>query len=363
LILQNIRQIVEGSYYNYRSNQFGKADWTTGFAMSNRIAFPMIVALETAKVNPPTHEEALQVEKLFDNWFKPRLAEGDRFYHQKDDKYWANHDTAWSILKGSYLLQKGDKNGITEIKKALDIVFGNMRSDGSIPNETQRGAMALHYTAHELSNLLRGLIILEANQANEIRYIQHFEKAIDYYLKALSNFALIDGYAAANWNAGRDNPKELALFALNGGIGMVRLYAEKFGVDSLNNRLSELTLDPRTCSLSKEAKSFWDQGRRPPNTLVTCPSLKLILKSNYGLSSVLGKDSCLYRSFSFGNEDSNPNLEAMNWYKAINGSQRRCVMQHHSIDLLGFFASIEKLPNKMMTEKRQKGYEACRSQE
>lgn len=360
-ILQDIQNVVENDYY--KPKQFGKEGWSFGFALSTRIAFPMIVALETAKVNPPTHKEALGVEKLFDKWFKPRLAKGDSFYRQKDDKVWANHDTAWSMLKGSYLLQKGDKGGISEIAKALDIVFGNMREDGSIPLETRRGAMALHYTAFELSSLLRGLIILEANQANDAKYIKSFEKAVGFYLKALNDFKAIDGYAAEDFMPGRDNPKELALFALSGGIGMVRLFADKFGVDSLNNQLKELTLDERVCSYRDEAKSFYDQSRRPPDSLTTCPSLKLNLKPTYFFMTGLGHNACLYHSFSFGNEDSNPNVEAMNWYKAINGSQRRCVMQHHSIDLLSFFSSIEKLPNKMMTEKRQKGYEACRSQE
>ena len=140
-----------------------------------------------------------------------------------------------------------------------------------MPSETKRGAMALHYTALNLSFLLRGMMILQANKKIKENYIYDFEKAVDYYLLALADFKLIDSYAAENHNPCRDNPMELEFFALHGGIGMVRLFADKFNRSDLKKRLTNLTIDDRMCS-------YKNTKRKAKEWLASCPSPKIRLE-------------------------------------------------------------------------------------
>ena len=90
----------------------------------------------------------------------------------------------------------------------------------------------------------------------------------------------------------------------------------------------------------------------------------LIPGAGYGYdnSKMLTCSRCLANEVSNQDVQRITDQKVMNWYGTINGEQRRCVMKYHSIDLLGFFGSIEKLPNKMMTEKRLKGFQACSDQ-
>lgn len=100
----------------------------------------------------------------------------------------------------------------------------------------------------------------------------------------------VDDYAAENVMAGRPNPKEQNLSALSGGIGMVRLYIDKFDKPELFNRLAAMLLDQRICA-------YEDRNRRPPSRLASCPTLKLKNETSYYFMTTLGNDSCLYKSF------------------------------------------------------------------
>lgn len=287
-IIESLGRVVDGDYY--KPNQWGKATWTLGFSMSTRIGFPMLMALETAKTHLGESRSLIDIEKRFHRWLDARAKKASTFYENKPDNLWANQDTAWAIFYGSYLLQRGDNKGLAVVDEAVGRVLNSLRPDGSIPMETKRGAMALHYTALEMSNLLRGLMILRANSAEDSKKIEAFETALVFYLDALQDLEKVDDYAAENVMAGRPNPKEQNLSSLSGGIGMVRLYIDKFDKPELFNRLAAMLLDQRICA-------YEDRNRRPPSRLASCPTLKLKNETSYYFMTTLGNDSCLYKSF------------------------------------------------------------------
>ena len=203
------------------------------------------------------------------------------------------------------------------------------------------------------------MIILQANGKIEDWHTTNFERAVNFYLSAITDFDLIDPYAAKNVSPGRDNPRELELFALHGGIGMAHLFADKFDRPKLKERLENLIIDERMCS-------YENLGRQPIEALASCPSPKVRVKVDYPLMVTLGRNSCLYNSFLTPSalEAEPEELETkavMNWYKSINGDQKRCVNKKHSIDLIGMFSTIEKLPTKSMEKKRLEGYQSCKN--
>ncbi len=287
-IIGSLKKILDEDAYDHKA--FKKTSWLAGFALSSRIAYPMFIALETATLHDTTMEEAIKTRDKLIKWFKKRRVKVINFYESKTDKLWNNHDVSWEVLLAVAGIEDNTEDSIQRINTVLDKTFANMRPDGSIPAETKRGAMALHYTALNLSFLLRGMIILQANEKIKEKHIYDFQKAVDYYLLALADFELIDPYAAENSNPGRDNPMELTFFALHGGIGMVRLFADKFDRSDLKKRLKNLTIDDRMCS-------YTNTNRKAKEWLASCPSPKIRLRKNYSFMTPLGLDDCLYNSF------------------------------------------------------------------
>ncbi len=287
-IIGSLKKILDEDAYGHKA--FKKTSALAGFALSSRIAYPMFIALETAMLYDITKEEAIKTRDVLLKWFKKRRVKVINFFESKTDKLWNNHDVAWEVLLAVAGIEDNTEGSIERINTTLDKTFANMRSDGSIPAETKRGAMALHYTALNLSFLLRGMMILQANEKIKEKHIYDFEKAVDYYLLALADFKLIDSYAAENHNPGRDNPRELEFFALHGGIGMVRLFSDKFDRSDLKKRLRNLTIDDRMCS-------YTNTKRKAKEWLASCPSPKIRLEKNYSFMTPLGLNGCLYSSF------------------------------------------------------------------
>ncbi len=287
-IIGSLKKILDEDAYGHKA--FKKTSALAGFALSSRIAYPMFIALETAMLYDITKEEAIKTRDVLLKWFKKRRVKVINFFESKTDKLWNNHDVAWEVLLAVAGIEDNTEGSIERINTTLDKTFANMRSDGSIPAETKRGAMALHYTALNLSFLLRGMMILQANEKIKEKHIYDFEKAVDYYLLALADFKLIDSYAAENHNPGRDNPRELEFFALHGGIGMVRLFADKFDRSDLKKRLRNLTIDDRMCS-------YTNTKRKAKEWLTSCSSPKIRLEKNYSFMTPLGLNGCLYNSF------------------------------------------------------------------
>lgn len=236
-IIGSLKKILNEDSYGHKA--FQKTSWLSCFTLSSRIAYPMFIALETAIHHDTTMEEAIKTRDQLMKWFKKRRQKNINFYKSKSNESWNNHDVSWETLLAVAGIEENIEDSIERINKILDKSFAKMRADGSMPSETKRGAMALHYTALNLSFLLRGMMILQANEKIKEKYIYDFEKAVDYYLLALADFKLIDSYAAENHNPGRDNPKELEFFALHGGIGMVRLFADKFNRSDLKKTTYE----------------------------------------------------------------------------------------------------------------------------
>ena len=171
----------------YLNKAFKKTSALAGFALSSRIAYPMFIALETAMLYDITKEEAIKTRDVLLKWFKKRRVKVINFFESKTDKLWNNHDVAWEVLLAVAGIEDNTEGSIERINTTLDKTFANMRSDGSIPAETKRGAMAIHYTALNLSFLLRGMMILQANEKIKEKHIYDFEKAVDYYLLALAD--------------------------------------------------------------------------------------------------------------------------------------------------------------------------------
>ena len=100
-------------------------------------------------MNQASKVEALKIRPKLLNWFKKRSEKAYSFYQSKSDESWNNQDTSWEMLMALVGIERDLAASISRINATMDRVFSTMREDGSIPSETERGAMALHYTASE----------------------------------------------------------------------------------------------------------------------------------------------------------------------------------------------------------------------
>jgi poly(beta-D-mannuronate) lyase len=111
----------------------------------------------------------------------------------------ASVDMAWGALQGD---DARFRKGIAAYRRAL----GQMRDDGSLPLETERGARALWYQRHAIASL-----VTIAQMARVQGYDlwdeaasggRSLHTAIRFLLDAIKDPALVEGYAAANIKPG-----------------------------------------------------------------------------------------------------------------------------------------------------------------
>ncbi len=160
-ILDSIEQIINSGAYAYHDKE--KPTAIPSFALSTRIAYPMFLALETAKFNAKTKIRSNAIRPRLLNWFNQRRFKAEAFYKSKTDDLWNNHNTSWEMLSSVTYLEDDLPSSIARIKSALNMTFSSIRGDGSIPAKTKRGAMALHDTALELYFFLEELFVLQVH--------------------------------------------------------------------------------------------------------------------------------------------------------------------------------------------------------
>ena len=106
---------------------------------------------------------------------------------------------AWGVVRGEDALFR---TGIARFVEALD----QMRSDGSLPLETARGARALHYQRHAISSLV-AIAEMAATQGYDLYRLESgnrgsLRRAIDFLVAAIEDPALVLPYAQENRNPG-----------------------------------------------------------------------------------------------------------------------------------------------------------------
>jgi len=104
----------------------------------------------------------------------------------------------WGILSNN---QSRYERGVDGYLRAL----GQLRGDGSLPLETERGSRALWYQRHALATLTTMAEIAQT-QGHDLYNRQVNGKtihlAVRYLLRALDDPTLVHGYAAANYAPG-----------------------------------------------------------------------------------------------------------------------------------------------------------------
>ena len=140
-------------------------------------------------------------------------------------------DMAWGALTGD---DRRFQAGIEAYRDAL----ADMRPDGSLPLETERGARALWYQRHAIASLV---VIAEiaANQGLDLYGLQtdgrDIHGAIRFLLDAIEEPAKVLPYAAANSNPGTDSgpgDQDLSFLDQRGHdrhyMAWVEIYAARF---------------------------------------------------------------------------------------------------------------------------------------
>jgi poly(beta-D-mannuronate) lyase len=105
---------------------------------------------------------------------------------------------AWGALVGedSYF-----REGFAAFEEALS----DMRADGSLPLETERGARALWYQRHAIASLIT-VAEIAAAQGYDLYALEEdgrsLHTAVRFLLDAIDNPALVEPYAAADYKPG-----------------------------------------------------------------------------------------------------------------------------------------------------------------
>ncbi len=176
-----------------------------------------------------------------------------------------NHSVAAvlpSVLLGAWI---GDRELFDRGRVTFEFAMGNLRDDGSMPTETQRGSRALHYTGYVLS--MFGTIATAYEAQGEDLWSYTNDRGVDVH-DAVS-FAL-DGwqdwegvvypYARANHAAPRTPDRPMVTY-FDGNMGWIPAYRAAFPDHPNIERLRTLNLDPVICSpdhvASGHAGSWW----------------------------------------------------------------------------------------------------------
>ena len=200
----------------------------------DRTLLPTIVAFAIVRGQPELQPAAqARIEGWLDRLVRSRLRPPADSVTQRNNHHYlrGSVDMAWGALTGD---DRRFQAGIDAYRDAL----ADMRPDGSLPLETERGARALWYQRHAIASLV---VIAEiaANQGLDLYGLQtdgrDLHGAIRFLLDAIEEPAKVLPYAAANSNPGTDSgpgDQDLSFLDQRGHdrhyMAWVEIYAARF---------------------------------------------------------------------------------------------------------------------------------------
>ncbi len=181
-----------------------KLDETTNelYAL-NRTILPVIVSWSALKDQPGMDREKTgRIERWLGSLMQLRqqmAPSADKITSRNNHHYLdASVDMAWGALRGD---QESFDKGVAAYMGALD----DMRADGSLPLETERGARALWYQRHAIASLVT---IAEMASVQGIDLYgqdvqgKSLHKAIEFLVRGVNDLSLVLPYAQVNQNSG-----------------------------------------------------------------------------------------------------------------------------------------------------------------
>jgi len=220
-----------------------------GNTILRTLTFAYADARKLASVEPA--EDA----KILD-WLKRRIDEYHYIFPSGNDPastdYYeaGNHALADMMPAMAFGAMVGDRSMMEPAFATWREVLRVMRDDGSLPNETKRGARALHYTNFQIGQLLSTAEVARMQgidpSGDEAKSGKTIQKAVGFLLDAYENFDLVAPYSKKN--EGSPSRDYTLQYANAGHIGWVPAYFAHFGKDENVARMSKLVLDDRICS-------------------------------------------------------------------------------------------------------------------
>jgi poly(beta-D-mannuronate) lyase len=171
----------------------------------DRSLLPTLVAWSLVRDAPDVERERAQ---RIDRWLRrvarlrgdlrPRSSEGDLTSRNNHRYLSASVSMAWGALMG-------EDSYFREGFRAFEAALGDMRADGSLPLETERGARALWYQRHAIASLVT-IAEIGAAQGYDLYGLEEngrsLHTAVRFLLDAVDNPALVEAYAAADYKPG-----------------------------------------------------------------------------------------------------------------------------------------------------------------
>lgn len=229
--------------------------WNDTLTINMRLLAPMATMLGAAEAVTPM---APANRAIVTAWLKTMV---DRFEHNKrGDGYYRggssgttarkaahNHATQSSIAAMSYGAWAGDENYFLTGLEQWSITLESMRSDGSLPIETRRGARALFYHGRTISALIQiaerarvqGIDLYGRPQSG----IGSIHRAVKFFLDAVVDPSVVLRYASTNHAPGPFKDYTRQDLGAAGTLGWVAPYMARFPDHPNVRRLRALSGD------------------------------------------------------------------------------------------------------------------------
>ena len=214
--------------------------WEETLTINMRLLAPMIAALSVAEQFSPLESSA---RETLNQWLKRKV---DQYEHglRKLGRYKGgrhgttarraanNHAIQSSIAAMSYGAWVNDRKYFKTGLEQWFITLGSMRSDGSLPIETRRGARALFYHGRTIAGLIQLAeraavqgIDLYGSAPGPKKTIHH---AVTFFIDAMEQPDLVLKYARTNRHGTGKNYKIQDLGSIESTMGWIAPYIARF---------------------------------------------------------------------------------------------------------------------------------------
>ena len=225
--------------------------WEETLTINMRLLVPMIAALSVAEQHSPLESSDREV---LNRWLKRKV---DQYEHglrhlgyYKGGRQGTtarraanNHAVQSSIAAMSYGAWVNDENYFETGIEQWFITLGSMRSDGSLPVETRRGARALYYHGRTVTGLVQ-LAERAAVQGIDLYGSapgpdKTIHNAVSFFIDAMEQPDLVLKYAKTNKAPGPSkNYKVQDLGSIESTMGWIAPYMARFPNHPNSQRLS-----------------------------------------------------------------------------------------------------------------------------
>lgn len=209
-------------------------DAANAYYALDRILLPTLVAWSLVRAEPAVGSRR---RERIDRWLRrlvrtrgdlrPAREAGDLAARNNHAYLAGSVGAAWGALTGD---DEYFRSGIAAYRQAI----GDLRADGSLPLETERGARALWYQRHAIASLT---VIAEiaAVQGYDLygfeRNGRDLHRAVRFLLDAVDEPLLVEGYAAANVKPGAGDDyrtQDLGFLTRRGQVRHYMAWAETY---------------------------------------------------------------------------------------------------------------------------------------